>query len=233
VVAPRITVSVNTNCRKGPGKIYDRVGSVLAGQSIDVIGRSVDGKYWIIRNPDRPGVCWISDQYVVMSGLAGILPIFTSPPRPTDTPKPRPTQTPRPPTATFTPVVAGYTPIATPPEPGFRFEYVEKVNCDPDWWLEFRLDNTGGVTFQSLGMIIRDTTAGIDMVFNSDGFVNRNHCPWDLDTRLSLEPAGSRVVSSPIMGDPTGHSFNAVMMVCSDIGLSGDCVSQAISFTVP
>src|SRR5690349_14410070 len=31
-IIPQVSVSVATNCRVGPGKVYDRVGALLAGQ---------------------------------------------------------------------------------------------------------------------------------------------------------------------------------------------------------
>src|SRR6266540_1748461 len=57
---PQISVSVATNCRVGPGKIYDRVGALLVGEVAEVYGRNAAGNYWYIRNPDSSGgFCWL------------------------------------------------------------------------------------------------------------------------------------------------------------------------------
>ena len=40
---PLISVSVATNCRVGPGKVYDRVGAVLAGEVAEGVGRNPVG----------------------------------------------------------------------------------------------------------------------------------------------------------------------------------------------
>src|SRR5512140_3262631 len=51
-VSPMISVSVATNCRLGPGKVYTMVGALMVGQTVPVYGRTADGSYWYIRNPD-------------------------------------------------------------------------------------------------------------------------------------------------------------------------------------
>src|SRR6266516_3879018 len=50
-LVPQISVSMATNCRVGPGKVYDRVGALLVGQVAEVVGRDLYGNYWYIRNP--------------------------------------------------------------------------------------------------------------------------------------------------------------------------------------
>src|SRR5512143_1518733 len=59
-LVPLISVSVATNCRVGPGKVYDRVGALLVGETAEVVGRDATGAYWFIRNPDHiNGYCWL------------------------------------------------------------------------------------------------------------------------------------------------------------------------------
>ncbi|PWB74257.1 MAG: hypothetical protein C3F07_08180 [Anaerolineales bacterium] len=84
---PLISVSVPTNCRVGPGKVYDRVGALLVGEVTEVYGRDVTGSYWYVRNPDDPGeFCWLWGEYATLSGNTLVLPIFTPPPTPTPIP---------------------------------------------------------------------------------------------------------------------------------------------------
>ncbi len=86
-LVPQITVSVATNCRVGPGKVYDRVGALLIGEVAEVFGKDATGTYWYIRNPDKsPEYCWLWGQYASFAGNLAALPIYTPPPTPTPIP---------------------------------------------------------------------------------------------------------------------------------------------------
>lgn len=103
---PVVRVSVDTNCRTGPGIIYDRVGGLLVGEEAIVVGKYSATNYWIINNPDASGTCWLWGEYATISGNAAGLPEYTAPPSPTPTFTPTPTITPTPsatPTPTNTP----------------------------------------------------------------------------------------------------------------------------------
>lgn len=98
---PMAQVSVNTNCRTGPGVIYDLVSALLVGQEAEVIARSADGSYWVIQKPGGAGTCWLWGFYATVEGPTASLPVWDAPPTPT--PLPTATFTPTP-TTTFTPV---------------------------------------------------------------------------------------------------------------------------------
>lgn len=94
---PMISVTTNTNCRTGPGAIYDYRGALLVGESAEIVARSVVGNYWYIVNPDNPGeFCWLWGEYGVVVGNTSALPAFTPPPSPTPTNTPTATYTPTP-----------------------------------------------------------------------------------------------------------------------------------------
>ena len=78
-----VSVSVDTNCRSGPGTIYDYIGALFVGEQAEVVGQSADGQYWIIKNPDRDGECWLWDQYAEVVGQTAELTVYTPPPTPT------------------------------------------------------------------------------------------------------------------------------------------------------
>ncbi|MEW6284960.1 MAG: SH3 domain-containing protein [Chloroflexota bacterium] len=68
---PLISVSVDTNCRTGPGELYERVGILLVGETAEVVGREPKGEFWYIRNPDQgqgPEFCWLWGKYATVSG---------------------------------------------------------------------------------------------------------------------------------------------------------------------
>ena len=84
---PLVGVTVPTNCRVGPGKVYDRVGALLVGQVAEVVGRNLNGNYWYIRNPNDPNsYCWLWGEYATVTGNFAALPVFTPPPTPTPMP---------------------------------------------------------------------------------------------------------------------------------------------------
>lgn len=79
---PLISVSVDTNCRTGPGAIFERVGILLVGETAEIVGREPKGEYWYIRNPDAgPEYCWVWGEYATISGNILYLQ-YMSPPSP-------------------------------------------------------------------------------------------------------------------------------------------------------
>jgi hypothetical protein len=83
LAVPMVSVSVDTNCRTGPGQIYDYIGALLTGEMAEVVGQSMDGQYWIIENPDQSGECWLWGNYATVEGPVAGLPQYTPPPTPT------------------------------------------------------------------------------------------------------------------------------------------------------
>jgi hypothetical protein len=82
---PMVQVSVDTNCRVGPGKVYDWMGALNVGEQAEVVARSADGQYWVIQNPDQPGYCWLWGYYATVDGPMANLPVWDPPPTPTPT----------------------------------------------------------------------------------------------------------------------------------------------------
>jgi len=74
-----VSVSVDTFCRLGPGKEYEKAGILLVGEIAEVVGRDAFGQFWYIRNPDiGTEYCWISGQYATVEG--NVLSLFAQPP---------------------------------------------------------------------------------------------------------------------------------------------------------
>jgi hypothetical protein len=74
-----VTVSVDTFCRLGPGKEYEKVGILLVGEVAEVLGRDAFNLFWYVRNPDLgPEFCWISGEYATVEG--NVLSIVAQPP---------------------------------------------------------------------------------------------------------------------------------------------------------
>jgi hypothetical protein len=91
--APEVSVTSNTNCRRGPSTDYDLVFTMYPGSKAQVVGKDTPDNYWIINNPTG-GTCWLWGQYAVLTGDTSSVPEFprpepvaqaTKPPKPTKT----------------------------------------------------------------------------------------------------------------------------------------------------
>ncbi len=88
---PMLSVNVDTNCRVGPGGVYDYLGAILVGETAEIFARNANSTYWYIRNPDdSSGFCWAWGEYATVTGNTAGLPVFTPPPTPTPTFTPMP-----------------------------------------------------------------------------------------------------------------------------------------------
>ena len=76
--------------------MYNNTGVLQVGEQAEVVGRSGDWEYWIIKNPDQSGECWLWFYYATVVGSKDELPVYTPPPlpSPTSTSTPTPTATP-------------------------------------------------------------------------------------------------------------------------------------------
>ena len=84
---PMIEVSLDSNCRLGPGKVYDMVGALLVGETTEILARGSVLNYWVVDNPDYPGhECWLWGKYATVSGDTSNLPIRSVGPTPIPSP---------------------------------------------------------------------------------------------------------------------------------------------------
>lgn len=80
---PRVTANQNSNCRAGPGTVYEVVGFLLQGQTAPVEGKNAAGTWWWIVRQDGPGHCYIWDGLVTREGDFSGVPVVPDPPTPT------------------------------------------------------------------------------------------------------------------------------------------------------
>jgi len=85
---PMVSVSLDTNCRTGPGVVYDYLTVLLVGEKAEVIGKytTVTPNYWVIKKGTH--TCWLWGKYATVEGDIGILPEMVPPPSPTPTETP-------------------------------------------------------------------------------------------------------------------------------------------------
>lgn len=210
---PLISVSVPTNCRNGPGKVYEWVGALLVGEIAEVYGRDPTNNYWYIPNPDSGSeFCWVWGEYATLTGPILLLPVFTPPPTPT------PTFTPLP---TFTPT----------PFPAFKAEYAGLDTCNGSWWVEVTLKNKGTVPLKSVNISVNDKITGITVVNLADGFTNLDGC-LSKTTKDTIGPGDTYLLSAPAFNyNPTGHELKVAITLCSDTGQKGLCATNKFEVT--
>jgi len=73
-----VSVSVNTNCRSGPGVGYERLDIVYTGQDVEVLGMDASGAYYIVRSPNG-SICWLWSHYATLQGGIDSLVVMTPP----------------------------------------------------------------------------------------------------------------------------------------------------------
>jgi heat shock protein HslJ len=111
----RVTAPDGVNLRSGPGTNYPVVGIAPYGAEGPVVGRSVDGQWWVVSAPNAPGgVVWASASYVEAFNTEGVpvipAPILVAPTPSQPTPIPPQAQ----PVATVTPIPTPIPPTPTP-----------------------------------------------------------------------------------------------------------------------
>ena len=80
------TLNTDALCWQGPGPLYNIVSSVLTGVTVELLGRGIDGGWWIIDNPRYPGVpCWLPETSLDLDPDLDLstLKLFSIPPLPT------------------------------------------------------------------------------------------------------------------------------------------------------
>ena len=202
---PRVSVSVQTNCRSGPGTAYDVLGILNVGQTADLVGRSSTGDTWIIRLPSNSAItCWLWGQYATTTGNTSGLTVFTPPPTPT-------------PPITFT------------------LSYLQTVTCAGSYAFRFQLSNNGSLTWKSYRVDVTDATTSTSVSFSDDFFTDYTGCGGFVNQLQDLEHAESGVAGNWAGGllayNPAGHNISATFTLCSQDGNAGTCTSKSINFT--
>ena len=196
--APLVSVSMDTNCRFGPGEVYDYLGALLVGEEAPVVGKLADESFWYIENPDAPPpYCWIWGMYASVSGDKSGIPILTPPPTPTEIPTPTATQMP----LSF--AAAEYT----------------ILHCN-DHAFVTKVTNTGSVTIQSYSITIVHPNDGITLVNVQDFFANEPICGYTYTYSI---PAGSFEFIVLEGFQIPGGLYQVTLKVCSEDGLGGIC----------
>jgi hypothetical protein len=86
-IAPMANIFKETNCRSGPGQMYDRLATFQADTRLEIVAADLGGGYWYVKNPQDPSMsCWLWGNNAKIEGDTSLLPKFTPPPSPTPSP---------------------------------------------------------------------------------------------------------------------------------------------------
>ena len=202
---PMVKVSVDTNCRSGPGDIYDYLGALLAGKEVEIIAKDPTNLFWYIHNPDDENeFCWAWGNYATTTGDTENLPVFTPPPSPTPSPTPTPS--------------LDYTP-----------SFSEAVLCVNKWAYVFKITNIGDIPVESWDAGVALNGAPQNGAA-ADAFTQYNGCNFPYSQNYLLAGESGHITDGYATTNPSGKNFSATITVCSENGLGGICKTKTINF---
>ncbi|MBI4731256.1 MAG: SH3 domain-containing protein [Chloroflexi bacterium] len=211
VSAPLVSVSMDTNCRSGPDKQYDKLGVLLVGEKAEVVGRNTVANYWVIENPDAPGTCWLWGMYATIEGDTTNLPEITPPPTPTSPP----------------PTTVPYT--------DFTVTFVNLCGGSSSPWANFLVSNTGTLALESQDLHVVDLTASSNLygpATSDTPFRANTNC--DDTTLVDSISAGSTGYSRCKLSSAVpGHTARVTIELCSQNGNTGSCMEKIFAFIIP
>lgn len=143
-----VTAISNAPLYAGPGTVYPTVGTILAGQTAEVVGSSADRSWWVVRFPAAAsGQGWVTASLVEASNT-GNVPVVAPPPTP------QPTHTPAPPTA----VIAGPSEALVGEQ--LTFSATQSTAAPGRTLADYAWDFGNGTTAQGLEVTVIYQTAG-------------------------------------------------------------------------
>lgn len=139
------------------------------------------------------------------------------------------------PTDSFTPTET-YTPTATSTTapPDFVLSYDNVHVCSSNPYATTRVDNIGGVTFESVQITIEDLTGAVTLygpaTNNNPYLSNSTDCPPQSD---ALASGATAYIAASIAGYTSGHTARETLVMCTQDNLAGDCVIRTVDFVLP
>jgi len=199
---PIVQVSLDTNCRSGPGKVYSYLGGLFIGQESTVYGIDPSGSWYYILNPDKEdSYCWIWGYYAETTGDTEPLPVYTPGPTPNTVPE-------------------------------FTVEFRELETCNGAWRVEFTVENTGPVTLESISVHVLDTITDEQTGLSEmNSFMAAGGCDLAADEDLLFPGETGFTISFDLSEDPTDHYSFATITACTQENLAGNCFVSEFAFT--
>lgn len=200
-----LSVSRPTNCRTGPGKDYEVVGSLVPGVTVPVIGRDGSSQYWYIPNPYVfTDYCWVTGEYAVLTGPQFLVPVVGSPDTPT-------------PTGSPVPVLV------------FTFKGGSKQTCNGSHWLNFSIINKGATVLQSIRIVMQDQTKNLIRSTTNNNFPLAIGCnTTSFDDNVTINNGSTNVSGPKFDYNFQGNKLFLTVTICSEDGLEGSCTTETL-----
>ena len=197
---PMISVEVDTNCRVGPGAIFERVGILLVGETAEIVGREPKGEYWYIHNPDADEgteFCWVWGEYATVSG--NTLPLlYLSPP--------------------------------PPPSSSFAASFEKLQTCGPYWIDFKLTNKSGTLFKSVSIILTNSDTKPVTVAsLQANGFTHNDACATPAKSETLVAGGTFTTSSAPFGYNPSGHAINAKITLCTQIDQAGTCVTQELN----
>ena len=197
-VPPMAEVVRESNCRIGPGGIYDLVATYQVGQMLEVAAKDLGGGYWFVRNPEKPEEqCYLLAQNIRISGDTAALPQFTPLPSPTAAPY-------------------------------FKLEFRKFDTCQGDNFALFIVENAGSVPFRSAYIKVTNqkVNQSVEHALNAFDLIVR--CVLAKNIAPLNPGETGYVHSPPFKWGASGNTLRSVIMLCTEKNLTGTCVTQVM-----
>lgn len=193
---PKAEVLRVTNCRVGPGGLYDLVAKYEAGQQLNVVAKDLGGGYWFVQNPEKlEEQCYLLAQNIKITGDTEPLPKFTPLPSPTAAPYFE---------ATFR-----------------KFDICENRN-----YVVFDIENLGSFPFRSVYIRVINQKIGESVEQAYNAFDLRARCVLAKNIApLDVGKSGF-VYSPQFKWSGHGEKLRVIIMACTEKNLKGSCVTQ-------
>ena len=187
-----------SNCRIGPAGNYDLVAKYQVGQALEVVANDLGAGYIFVKNPEKPE----EQCYLLTQNIR---------------------------TSGDVSILPKFTPLASPTAaPYFDVSFDKFDKCEGKDFAKFILVNVGSAPFRSVYIKVTDDKAGKSVETSYNAFDLRVGCVLAKNI-APLEQGGTGYVSSPQFNwNATGNKLRAIIMLCTEQGLQGTCVTRIL-----
>lgn len=195
---PKAEVVRESNCRIGPGGLYDLVAKYPVGQMLDVVAKDLGGGYWFVQNSEKPEEqCYLLAQNIKITGDTELLPKFTPLPSPTAAPY-------------------------------FEVTFRKFDICENRNYVVFDIVNLGSFAFRSVYIRVINQKSGesVEQAFNA--FDLRVKCVLAKNIAPLDPGKSGYVYSPQFKWSGQGGRLRVIIMACTDKNLKGSCVTQTV-----
>jgi hypothetical protein len=200
VEVPVAEVARESNCRVGPAGGYDLVATYQAGKMLNIVALDLGGGFVFVQNPDRP-----EEQCYILENNIKV--------------------------SGSTAALPQYTPPPSPTAaPNFTVEFWKFGTCKDFYVAHFKVVNTGSVQFRSAYVKVTDQRQNKSVEQSLLAFDLYEGCIIAKNISPLLPGGSGYLQSAYYKWDPRPNKQTAIIMLCTEQGLKGACVTKTLEF---